>query len=146
MITIEKKEHSEVDVQDRVSQQSMMVNFEKITPRIFLPGYYLTERPNNGRPLSDLLKNYDFNHVSQSVSIEQPIVFPQSLGITFKDADISLKSLKKGTEYSLTSDNPTSNCYNVDFPSILLYGGNKRGTLYSVYSLALILISHSFPL
>ena len=129
VITIEKKEHSEVDVQDRVSQQSMMVDFEKITPRILLPGYYLTERPDNGRPLSDFLENYDFNHVSQSVSIEQPIVFPQSLGTSFKDADISLKSLKKGTEYGLTSDNPASNCYNVDFQSILLYGGKK--TVYA---------------
>ena len=128
VMVIEKMEHSEVDVQDRVSQQSMMVDFEKITPRILLPGYYLAERPDNGRPLSDFLENYDFNH-SQSVSIEQPIVFPQSLGTSFKDADISLKSLKKGTEYGLTSDNPASNCYNVDFPSILLYGGKK--TVYA---------------
>ena len=86
VMVIEKMEHSEVDVQDRVSQQSMMVDFEKITPRILLPGYYLTERPDKGRPLSDFLENYDFNHVSQSVSIEQPIVFPQSLGTSFKES------------------------------------------------------------
>ena len=129
MIAIEKKEHSEVVIQDSVSQLSRKVEFEKISARILLPGYYLSEKPENGVPLSEFLDNYDFNHIKQDVSIEQLVVFPNSLGSSFKNSDISLNKLKKGTEYGLTSDNPASNCYNVDFPSILLYGGSK--TIYA---------------
>lgn len=133
VMVIEKMEHSEVDVQDRVRRESGNVDYEQITHQILLPGYYLTEKPENGMPLSKLIANYDFmymedgvyKHKDQSVSLEQPIVFPQNLGIVFKDADISQKDIKKGTEYGLTPDNPVSNCYNVDFPSILLYGGEK---------------------
>lgn len=133
VMVIEKMEHSEVDVQDRVRRESGNVDYEQITHQILLPGYYLTEKPENGMPLSKLIANYDFmymedgvyKHKDQSVSLEQPIVFPQNLGIVFKDADISQKDIKKGTEYGLTPDNPVSNCYNVDFPSILLYGGGK---------------------
>lgn len=126
VIAIEKKEHSKVDVQDRVSQKSMIVDFEKITPQILLPGYYLTKKPKNGVPLSEFIENYDFNHIKQDLSIEQFVIFPNSLGCAFKDADISLKTFKKGTDYGLTSGNPAYNCYNVDFPSILLHGGTKN--------------------
>lgn len=134
VMVIEKMEHSEVDVQDRVRQESGKVDYEKITPRILLPGYYLTEKPENGMPLSELIANYDFmymedgvnKHKVQSVSLEQPIVFPQDLGNVFKDADISQKDIKAGKEYGENADNPASNCYNVDFPSILLYGGTKN--------------------
>ena len=126
VMVIEKIGHNEVDIQDRVSQKSRKVDYEKITAQIFLPGYYLTEKPGNGVPLSEFLNNYDYNDIKQDVSIEQFVVFPNSLGCEFKDADISLRTFKKGTEYGLTSDNPTSNCYNVDFQSILLYGGSKN--------------------
>ena len=126
VIVIEKREHAKVDIQDRDTQQSKKVDIQQITARIFLPGYYLTEKPEKGLPLSEFLENYDFNHVSQSVSIEHLVVFPNNLGRSFKDADLSQKSFKKGKEYGLTPDNPASNCYNVDFPSILLYGGTKN--------------------
>ena len=134
VMVIEKKEHSEVNVQDRVSQASEMVNYEQITPRVLLPGYYLTEKPENGMPLSELLDNYDFIymnqgayvHKDQGVSLEQPLVFPQNLGNIFKDADMSQKDIKKGMEYGEDADNLASGCYNVDFPSILLYGGSKN--------------------
>lgn len=134
VMVIGKEEHSEVDIQDRVSQHSQKVGVEQITARILLPGYYLTEKPENGIPLSDLLDNYDFlyvdqglsKHRDQNVSLEQPLVFPQNLGNAFKDADMSQKEIKKGIEYGANADNPASNCYNVDFPSILLYGGSKN--------------------
>ena len=134
VMVIGKEEHSEVDIQDRVSQHSQKVGVEQITARILLPGYYLTEKPENGIPLSDLLDNYDFlyvdqglsKHRDQNVSLEQPLVFPQNLGNAFKDADMSQKEIKKGIEYGANTDNPASNCYNVDFPSILLYGGSKN--------------------
>ena len=134
VLVIEKMKHSEVDVQDRVRQESGKVDYEQISPRILLPGYYLTEKPENGMPLSELIVNYDFMYMEQgiymrkdqSVSLEQPIVFPQNLGIVFKDVDISQKDIKKGIEYGENTDNPASNCYNVDFPSILLYGGTKN--------------------
>ena len=124
IMIIEKKEHTEVDIQDKNIQQSRKVEFEQITAQILLPGYYLTEKPEKGLPLSEYLNNYDFNH-NQSVSVEQLVVFPNNLGFTFKDADLSSKTFKKGTEYGLTPDNPASNCYNVDFSSILLYGDTK---------------------
>lgn len=123
IMVIEKMEHSEVYVQDRVRQESGIVNYEKITPRVLLPGYYLTEKPEKGIPLSDYLDNIAI--LNGDVSIEQPVVFPNSLGCSFKDAEMTQRSFKKGTEYGLTPDNPASNCYNVDFPSILLYGGKK---------------------
>jgi len=123
VIVIEKKKHVEVDIQDFDIQQSRKVGIGQITPRIFLPGYYLTEKPEKGIPLSDYLKNLDL--INGDVSIEQFVVFPNNLGCAFKDADLSHKSFKKGTEYGLTLDNPASNCYSVDFPSILLYGGKK---------------------
>ena len=126
VIVIEKREHAEVNIQDRDIQQSKIVDFQQITARILLPGYYLSEKPQKGLPLSEFLENYDFNHVEQSVSIEQFVVFPNNLGCAFKDADLNHKSFKKGTEYGLTPDNLASNCYNVDFPSILLYGGKKN--------------------
>ena len=126
VMVIEKMEHSEVDVQDRVRQESGKVDYEQISPRILLPGYYLTEKPEDGMSLSELIDNYDFLHKNQSVSLEQPIVFPQNLGTAFKDADISQKDIKKGIEYGENADNPASNCYNVDFPSVLLYGGTKN--------------------
>ena len=134
VMVIEKIEHSEVDVQDRVRQESGKVDYEQISPRILLPGYYLTKKPEDGMPLSELIANYDFmymedgvyKHKDQSVSLEQPIVFPQNLGTAFKDADISQKDIKKGIEYGKNADNPASNCYNVDFPSVLLYGGTKN--------------------
>ncbi len=128
-MVIEKVEHPGVDVLDEVSQQHGTVYYEKINTRMLLPGYYMTEKPENGIPLSELLDYYNFNHIKQDVSIDQFVVFPNSLGSAFKDADISLKTFKKGTEYGLTPDNPASNCYNVDFPSILLYGGGK--TVYA---------------
>lgn len=134
VMVIEKMEHSEVDFQDRVRQESGKVDYEQISPQLLLPGYYLTEKPENGMPLSELIANYDFmyledgvyKHKDQSVSLEQPVVFPQNLGIVFKDVDISLKDIKKGIEYGENADNSASNCYNVDFPSILLYGGTKN--------------------
>ena len=129
VMIIEKKNHSKVNIQDRVCKQSRDVNYKQITARILLPGYYLTEKPENGVPLSEFLDNYDFNHIKQDVSIEQPMVFPYNLGCTFKDVNISLKTFKKWTEYGLKSDIPASNCYNVDFPSILLYGDLK--TVYA---------------
>ena len=125
VVIIEKKTHSEVDIQDKVCKLSRKVDFEQISARTLLPGYYLTEKPVNGVPLSEYLDNYNFNHVKQVVSIEQPIVFPDNLGCAFKDADMSHRTFKKGTEYGLTPDNPASNCYNVDFASVLLYGGTK---------------------
>lgn len=123
VMVIEKKKHTEVDVLDK--ELSRKVDIEQITARNLLPGYYLTEKPENGLPLSEFLENYDFNRERKSVSIEQFVVFPNNLGRTFKDADLSHKSLKKGTEYDLT-DNPASYCYNVEFPCILLYGGTKN--------------------
>lgn len=57
------------------------------------------------------------------------MIFPNDLGCAFKDANISLRHFKKGTEYDLISSNPTSFCYNVDFPCILLYGGT--GNVYA---------------
>lgn len=125
VMAIEKKEHAEVDVQDRVNQLYKKVDVDQITARILLPGYYLTEKPANGVPLSELLNNYDICH-NQIKSIEQLVVFPDSLGCAFKDVDISHRTLKKGTEYGSPSDNPLINCYNINFPSILLYGGTKN--------------------
>jgi hypothetical protein len=60
------------------------------------------------------------------VSLEQPLVFPENLGNAFKDTDISQKNIKKGIEYGENANNIALNCYNVDFPSILLYGGTKN--------------------
>ncbi len=125
IMVIEKMEHSEVDIQDRVIQESKKVDFSQISAQILLPGYYLTEKPENGIPLSNLLENYDFNHIVQKVSLEQPLVIPQNLGNEFKDADISQKEIKKGVEYGVNADDPASNCYNVDFAGILLFGGTK---------------------
>ena len=135
VLVIEKKEHSEVDIQDRVRQEFGKVDSEQFTSRTLLPGYYLTKKPKNGVPLSNLLVNYDFMYFDQrvgvymqkdqGVSLEQPMVFPEDLGNTFKDTDISQKDIKKGTEYGKNA-NIASYCYNVDFPSILLYGGSKN--------------------
>lgn len=135
VLVIEKKEHSEVDVQDRVRQEFGKVDSEQFTSRTLLPGYYLTKKPKNGVPLSNLLVNYDFMYFDQrvgvymqkdqGVSLEQPMVFPEDLGNTFKDTDISQKDIKKGAEYGKNA-NIASYCYNVDFPSILLYGGSKN--------------------
>ena len=126
VMVIEKTEHSLVDIQDRVNQLSMNIDISQLSAQILLPGFYLVERPENGIPLSDLLNNYDYSHVKQEVSLEQPIIFPQDLGCSFKDADISHRTFKKGTEYGVNPDNPASNCYNVNFQSILLYGGKKN--------------------
>lgn len=126
VMVIEKTEHSLVDIQDRVNQLSNNIDISQLSAQILLPGFYLVERPENGIPLSDLLDNYDYSHVKQEVSLEQPIIFPQDLGCSFKDADISHRTFKKGTEYGINSDNPASNCYNVNFQSILLYGGTKN--------------------
>ena len=131
VIAIEKKKHSEVDVQDRVNQIFSKVDIEKISDQIFLPGYYLTEKSENGVPLSDFLDYYDSNniknnYIKRDVSAEQPVIFPNDLGCTFKDANISLRHFKKGTEYDLISSNPESYCYNVDFPCIFLYGGTEN--------------------
>lgn len=136
VIVIDKREHSEVDVQDRVNLLSGKVDIEQITSQILLPGYYLTEKPGNGVPLSNLLANYDYMyfdqsvglymHKDQGVSLEQPLVFPENLGNVFKDTDISQKNIKKGIEYGENANNIALNCYNVDFPSILLYGGTKN--------------------
>ncbi len=133
-MVIGKEEHSEVDIQDRVNQLSQKVNFELINSQILLPGYYLTEKPENGIPLSNLLDNYDFLYVDQglsmhrdqNISLEQPLVFPQNLGNAFKDADMRQKEIKTGTEYGENAGNLASICYNVNFPSILLYGGSKN--------------------
>ena len=136
VLVIDKSEHSEVDVQDRVNLLHGKVDIEQITSQILLPGYYLTEKPGNGVPLSNLLANYDYMyfdqsvglymHKDQGVSLEQPLVFPENLGNVFKDTDISQKNIKKGIEYGENANNIASNCYNVDFPSILLYGGSKK--------------------
>ena len=132
VMVIEKMEHSEVDVQDRVRQESGKVDYGQINSRVLLPGYYLTEKPENGMPLSELIANYEFTYIEQEVyihkgvSLEMPIVFPQNLGTVFKDTDISQKDIKKVIEYGVNEGNPASNCYNVDFPSILLYGGTKN--------------------
>lgn len=136
VMVIDKSEHSEVDVQDRVNLLSGKVDIEQITSQILLPGYYLTEKPGNGVPLSNLLANYDYMyfdqsvglymHKDQGVSLEQPLVFPENLGNVFKDTDISQKNIKKGIEYGENANNIALNCYNVDFPSILLYGGTKN--------------------
>ena len=134
VMVIEKKEHSEVDIQDRVRQESGKALYDQITSQVLLPGYYLTEKPENGMPLSELLANYDYMymkqgvyvHKDQDVSLEQPLVFPQNLGKVFKEVDISQKEIKKGIEYGANANNPASNCYNVDFSSILLYGGSKN--------------------
>lgn len=131
VLVIEKMEHSEVEVQDHDLQKSGIVDSRQIKAGILLPGYYLVERPDNGRPLSDFLDNYDFNHVSQSISLEQPIVFPNDLGCAFKDVDMSYRNFKKGSDYGLTPDNPASHCYNVDFPSILLYAGGRDNKIYA---------------
>ena len=125
IMAIEKKKHAEVDVQDRVNQQYNKVDIDQISARILLPGYYLTEKPANGVPLSEFLNYYEISH-NQIKSLEQLVVFPDSLGCAFKDVDISHRTLKKGTEYGSLSDNPLINCYNIDFPSILLYGGTKN--------------------
>jgi len=130
-MVIEKMEHSVVEVQDHDLQKSEKVDSGQIKAGILLPGYYLVERPDNGRPLSDFLDNYDFNHVSQSISLEQPIVFPNDLGCAFKDVDMSYREFKKGSDYGLTPDNPASHCYNVDFPSILLYAGGRGKKIYA---------------
>ncbi len=125
VLVVEKKKHSEVDIQDRVNQLSKSINISQLSALILLPGFYLVERPENGIPLSDLLNNYDNSRVKQEVSLNQPIVFPQDLGCSFKDADIRHRTFKKGTEYGENYDNLASDCYNVDFPSILLYGGTE---------------------
>ena len=125
VMVIDKNENSEVDIQDIVNQLSRKVRFEQVTERILLPGYYLTEKPENGVPLSDLL-NHTFMYADEGVSLEQPLVFPQDLGNAFKDADLSKKTIRKVIEYGENADNPLPICYSVDFPSILLYGGTEN--------------------
>lgn len=125
VLLIEKFEHSEVDFQDRMNKLSKEVDIKQVTARILLPGYYFTEKPENGVPLSNLLESYDFMH-TDTVSLEQPLVLPQNLGNTFKDADMSQKEVKKAIELGENANTLASTCYNVDFPSVLLYGSTKN--------------------
>ena len=50
---IEKKEHSEVTFQE-LDKITLKVDYDLISEKIFLPGYYQVERPMNGIPLSNL--------------------------------------------------------------------------------------------
>lgn len=126
VIIIEKKRHSEVIVKDNINHLSCTVPSGKISSTNFLPGFYLVEKPENGIPLSELLDNYDFNSIEQFISVEQTLVFPQNLGTTFKDVNINQKEILSRPKYVQTPDDPSLDCYNVDFPSILLYGGRRN--------------------
>lgn len=125
-IVIEKKEHSVVEIIDETSNLSKKIDSTKLSAQILLPGYYLVERPENGIPLSDLIGYYNHDYAEDRVSLEQPIIFPRDLGCSFKDADISYREFKKGTDYGNIEHNPAQDCYSVDFPSILLYGDSKN--------------------
>ena len=125
-IVIEKKEHSVVEIIDETSNLSKKIDSTKLSAQILLPGYYLVERPENGIPLSDLIGYYNHDYAEDRVSLEQPIIFPRDLGCSFKDADISYREFKKGTDYGDIEHNPAQDCYSVDFPSILLYGNSKN--------------------
>ena len=125
-IVIEKKEHSVVEIIDETSNLSKKIDSTQLNAHILLPGYYFVERPENGMPLSGLIEYYEHDYQEDSISLEQPIIFPRDLACSYKDADISYKEFKKGADYGDIEHNPAQNCYSVDFPSILLYGDSKN--------------------
>lgn len=123
---IEKKEHSEVTFQE-LDKITLKVDYDLISEKIFLPGYYQVERPMNGIPLSNLLDYYDYtDEKKQIISVGQPIIYPERLGSSFKDVEIDSMMFNKGTNKFVDSENSGLFDYNVDFPSILLYGGNNN--------------------
>ena len=129
-LVIEKKTHPDILIQDAIFQKSKNVAYEKINDKIFFPGYYLTDKSQSSQPLSDLLDYYDYTDSDiPSTTLDQPLVFPNDLGNSFKDVEVSRRFFKKGKDYEDSSFNPISESYNVNFPSILLYGG--MGNVYA---------------
>lgn len=122
---IEKKEHSVVIFQEP-DEKKFEVDYNLISEKIFLPGYYQVERPMNGIPLSNLLDNYDFTDKKMEIiSVGQPIIHPERLGSCFRDVELDQMMFKKGNDKFVDTEDWWPFDYNVDFPSILLYGGNN---------------------
>ena len=152
-IVIEKNEHSNVKFIDKTTNKSFEIESSRLNAKILLPGYYFAERPDNGMPLSELLEGYKYPLPPQTqticiepdadglsdifenskpslelygISLEQPVIFPQDLGCSYKDADLSYRHFKKVSEYEDFVQEPPSNTHNIGFPSILLYGNSKN--------------------
>lgn len=143
-LVLEKKEQFEFTINDYCSKTCASISYDGICHDILLPGYYLAEKPENGIPLSDIVKsdipennedveigdNGEIPEIKESLSI----INPHDLGVSFKDADINRKNLKKVSDYygelnkltNGTIKSLPSSLYCISKPCVLLFGNSNE--------------------
>lgn len=131
-LIINKSTNNVVYIKDEIKHISKEISSELLDGEILLPSYYLTNRPNNGIPLSSLVsmasweKNYeckDGNYILPDDVYKMYMAIPMNSGKEYKYANLQTQSL------SLVSDkrfeNFTKAINVINQPCVLLYGNSK---------------------
>ena len=131
-LIINKSTNNVVYIKDEIKHISKKISSELLDGEILLPSYYLTNRPNNGIPLSSLVsmasweKNYeckDGNYILPDDVYKMYMAIPMNSGKEYKYANLQTQTL------SLVSDkrfeNFTKAINVINQPCVLLYGNSK---------------------
>ena len=131
-LIINKSTNNVVYIKDEIKHISKEISSELLDGEILLPSYYLTNRPNNGIPLSSLVsmasweKNYeckDGNYILPDDVYKMYMAIPMNSGKEYKYANLQTQTL------SLVSDkrfeNFTKAINVINQPCVLLYGNSK---------------------
>lgn len=128
LLEIEKSKHKEVMLESIPDNKTAKILVSELDKDILWPGFYLTERPKDGVPLSNIVDIVVFNR-KDGVSQDQLVVSASDFEDCFEDADIKLKKLLKVSDYDYIRRRMLRT---VKQPCVFFYGDKDRiGVCYS---------------
>ena len=135
LLHIEKKNHSTVDVESINSGVIVKVNPSVLDANLLWPGYYLANRPKEGKPLSSLVKLFN----TQDEVVEQYwaredkgiklsgdllVLSPRDFGNKYADACMNEKDLTKLSDPMFEGWEPRM--LSIHHPGVCVLGNTKK--------------------
>lgn len=141
LIVIEKNEHSTVTVESINQGTIADVNIAELDADMLWPGYYLTKRPQNGKPLSSLVNVFNTNaeNVKQywdrkakkvTLSGDIKVLIPREASANFAGACLSNQDFRSVSDSMFDGWESKFICPNQ--PGVCLYGSSEGMVLWYI--------------
>ena len=133
LLVIDKSAHHNVKVISGINNLDTVIPFDTLEADLLWPGYYLSDKPQNGISLSSiadieiLQKDIDSSFVENyKKKLEMPIPTLSNLSTEYKDANLCNKKMKLVKDQQF--DDARSFIHQLRRPCVLLYGkGELKG-------------------
>ena len=133
LLVIDKSAHHNVKVISGINNLDTVIPFDTLEADLLWPGYYLSDKPQNGISLSSiadieiLQKDIDSSFVENyKKKLEMPIPTLSNLSTEYKDANLCNKKMKLVKDQQF--DDARSFIHQLRQPCVLLYGkGELKG-------------------